>query len=174
MPASSTDAWDSALREHREAVEAFIASAGQVGDAGWNRPVSEGKWSPAQIAEHVRLSHAVLLQELGGAGGLRVRTSWWLRAIIRRTILPRILRTGRIPTGVQAVREVRPGDGPFEQGATLGRLRAEADQFARELSERRTAATLTHPYFGTLSAADALRLTTAHTLHHRGQLAPQP
>jgi hypothetical protein len=160
-------------REHRTSVTAFIAVAEAIPASDWDAPLATGKWSPAQVAEHLRLSYEALGRELSGQPGLRVRTSWWLRLVLRLRVLPTILKEGRIGEGALAPREIRPGPGPFPRGALLTQLRTAANAaeagLAGRLDEAR--AGITHHVFGRLSPARALRFLTVHNIHHTRQLA---
>ncbi len=143
-------------------------------DAGrWEAPTAPGKWSPAQITEHLRLSYEVLCEELGGGRGLTLRTPAWLRPWLRWRYLRGILRTGSVPAGARAPREVRPGDGPFPQQPAIARLEAAALAFERGLEGRwaEPGTVLTHHLFGRLTATDAFRFVTVHAEHHLRQLA---
>lgn len=166
---------DSARAEHQRAVRQFLAAARAVPREAWERPARDQQWSPAQIAEHVRLAYAVVAQQLAGGSGLRVRTSWWLRLVLRWRLLPRILGTGTIPAGARAPRELRPGDGPFDREPTLSALEVSArvveDAIVREWDS--SAARMTHHVFGALRAPQALRFVTVHTAHHARQFAPR-
>jgi len=101
---------------------------------------------------------------------MSLRTKWWQRVLLRSVLLPRILRTGRIPPGAVAPRELRPGPISLEQAAQLEELRSEAVRFDAELGSRPASARLTHPYFGRLDAARVLRFCAVHTDHHARQL----
>ncbi len=46
---------EEALEANREAVRGLVA-AGERSGARWSVPRAEGKWSPAQVTEHVALS----------------------------------------------------------------------------------------------------------------------
>lgn len=157
---------------HHAAVAEFVAAARGLPADDWARPVVEGKWSPAEIAEHLRLTYETLAGELGGAPGIRPRGSWWSRMVLRFSILPGILRTGRIPGNARAPREIRPGGGPFDQRTTLAALETAAAAFEDRLGARHPAASavLTHHFFGRLSVAEAWRFAAVHTDHHRRQL----
>ncbi|HEX4932342.1 MAG TPA: DinB family protein [Gemmatimonadaceae bacterium] len=176
MPASTSRSpssqRDTARDEHRAAVQAFLAAARAIPDAAWERPLSPGKWSPAQVAEHVRLTYVVIQNELAGGSGLRIRTPWWLRLVLRWRILPRILATGKLPAGARASSEIRPGDGPFPRAQVLEALEVAADvteaSIARQWSERN--AGITHHIFGRVELPRAMRFITVHTAHHTRQL----
>lgn len=163
----------SAVADHRRAVNDFVQRSEALSSDAWHRSVADGKWSPAEIAEHLNLTYAALLQELAGGSGITVRTSRWKRWLLRWTILPRVLRYGRIPPGVRAVREVRPGDGPFDRAEELGRLRSQCELINAALGpdSKAPGARVTHPFFGKLDAQQALRFCTVHTAHHQRQLS---
>lgn len=159
--------------EHRLAVREFVESARALDPETWQRSLN-GKWSPAQIAEHLSLTYAALLQEMAGGSAVRVRTPAWQRLLLRWTILPGLLKHGRIPRGARAVREVRPGDGPFEQREVLDRLPVRCEQFLEALGDppHSRSARVTHPFFGKLNSDTAVRFCTVHIIHHQRQLPP--
>jgi hypothetical protein len=135
------------------------------------RPAA-GKWSPGQIAEHLVLSYAAMRRELAGGVGLRLRTRFWRRLLIRWRFLPVVLKEKRLPKGAPAVREIRPPDEPRAQSVVTADLREQAARFEQELGRARDAGggRVTHPFFGRLSAAEALRFVAVHAAHHRRQL----
>ncbi len=147
----------------------FVAAAEAVPEAAWQHSPGADKWSPAQIAEHLRITYEVMLRELRGGQGVRVRLGWFQRLVLRQGVMRRILRGGVFPKGAPAVRELRPGGGPFERRATLAELGTLTDDFASEIAANRNAR-LSHPFFGKLGAASGLRILAAHNRHHRGQL----
>jgi hypothetical protein len=163
---------DNARAEHQRAVEQFLAAARAVPAEGWESARAGGDWSPAQVAEHVRLAYAVVAQQLAGGSGIRVRTPWWLRLVLRWRMLPRILAGDGIPAGARAPRELRPGDGPFDREQLLSALTTSArvteDALLRAWDE--PTARMTHHVFGALRAPQALRFATIHTAHHARQL----
>jgi len=165
-------AFDAAVAAHRQALTAYIASATQMAATRWNAARDVGKWSPAEITEHLRLSYVPAIAELAGQGGFRMRTPRWQQLLLRLWYLPRILRRGRMPTGVPAVREVRPGNGPFDQHALLLALQAAGEQFLDALGAARSRPSqrVTHPFLGKLTLAEGLGLSTAHLRHHHQQL----
>jgi hypothetical protein len=93
--------------------------------------------------------------------------------VFRHTVLPRILATGHFPTGARAPRETRPSEIVSRPADALTALSREADAFYRELTERagRGKVSLTHAYFGPMSAHQSLKLVTVHTRHHGRQIA---
>ncbi len=164
---------DAATQAHHDAVETFLAAARAIPQDDWEHPLARSKWSPAQVAEHLRLTYTVVAQQLAGGTGIRVRTPWWLRTVLRWRVLPRILSRGIFPAGARAPREIRPGDGPFDREQTLSALLTSAtvveDGLAREW--KGSPVRMTHHVFGALDTPTAARLLTVHTLHHARQLA---
>ena len=138
----------------------------------WETPLGPEQWTPAQVAEHLRLAYEVIGRELAGGAGIRVRTSWWQRWLLRFKFLPGILEQGRIPGKAKAPSEVRPGPGPFAREALLAALRDGAQTVEAALSTRHAdgGAGLTHHVFGRLTPAEALRFLTVHNAHHTRQL----
>jgi len=161
------------VEAHREALRAFVATAERLSDDAWNARRPGDKWSPAQIAEHLRLTYVTVKAELTGRGGFRVRTKWWQQRLFRFLYLPKILRHGRFPKGVNATREIRPGDGPFDRRELLDALLKEGEDFlANATSDRIVNASVTHPFLGKFGLVDGLRFLTQHTRHHHAQIAP--
>jgi hypothetical protein len=170
-PASSKAALlDAELEAHMEAVQDFIAFAEQVQESGWNLSRQSDKWSPAQVAEHLRLTYLTVNAELSARGGFRVRTAWWQQRLFKILFLPKILKTGRLPTGVQATREARPSGGPYEKAQLLDALRQEADRFREAVASSSTRTSITHPYLGKLTLLKGIRFLAQHIRHHQRQL----
>lgn len=157
---------------HQASLQTFVASARGVPDAAWEVPITADKWSPAQIAEHLRMVYDVLSRQLAGGPGLQVRTSWWLRLVLRLRFLPRILEHGRVPAGARAPREARPGPGPFPREPLLADLVEAATRAEEALASgaKDPDVAITHHVFGRLTAVQALRFLTVHNDHHTRQL----
>jgi hypothetical protein len=168
-----SDRWSRAIDHHASAAVAFAAAAEDLEPAAWHHPRAEGKWSPAQITDHLIRTYDVLLRELGGGQGMRVRTRLGQRLLLRLTLMPRLLRGARFPKRVTAPREIRPTDAPADQrdGIALFRQRAvEFEAAARRARELSPHARLTHAYFGASSVAHGVLFCARHIEHHRAQL----
>lgn len=158
--------------DHRAAIEAFAQTVEALDRGAWNVARAQGKWTPAEIAQHLILSYGPPLAELGGGPGFAVRLPWWKRAILRRRVLPKIIYGEEFPKGAPAPREIRPREGAASPETAVRLLREDAGEFARRLCEAhaRKPVRLTHSYFGKLTAPQILKLMAVHANHHRDQL----
>jgi hypothetical protein len=169
----NTDEWTRLLAAHSAALDEFVMTSRRVPSNLWKQPLGPGKWTPAEIASHLTESYQILRRELKGAPGMQLRLGPLKRWLLRRTLFPRILATGNFPAGARAPRETRPTNPNSDPVSALQQLTAQAEGFARELSDRARLGQvrLTHAYFGGMSARQSLALVTVHTRHHARQLA---
>ena len=159
---------DRLIAHYRASVDEFVVRAQSVDDAHWNVPRAEGKWTPAQQAEHVGLAYGVIISDLERHEGFRVVVHGWKRWVIRFIYLPRIL-AGSFPTGARAPREVRPAAPTKSRAELLQQLRDNAEralELAVDVLAREPGRTCAHPYFGALSVRQMLIFASVHTLHH--------
>ena len=164
--------WELLREAHHRSIDDFIVRAEAIPEPAWEQPCDPEKWSPAQIAEHLRLTYAVIGGELAGGLGIRIRTRWWQRQLLRLKVLPVILARGNIPRAALAPREIRPGPGPFPRSQVLGALRGSSAS-AEALLLRQLhggGGGITHHAFGRLTPAQALRFAAVHNWHHMAQL----
>lgn len=162
------------LSEHAAALESFLRRASEVREEDWSRPRGPGKWSPAEVTEHVRLSFEVLLAELRDGTAMRIVVPAGKRFVLRRLLLPRIMRTGEFPKGARAPKEVRPTPTSATRADALARLAAAAREFGDACAglPNPRSRRLTHAYFGGIRVPTVLRFLARHTRHHEKQLAP--
>lgn len=162
---------ESAIVENRDAVEGFIAAARGVGPERWRVPPAEEKWSPAQIAEHVTLafeySRAVLDGNPPGPAAPRL-----LRPLVRTFFVKPVLKHGRFTRKGRAPSMFQPSSVPSDPPELIARLEAALRGFEEDLraAARSGRSTLDHPFFGTMTLTDYLRLQSIHARHHRAQL----
>jgi hypothetical protein len=165
--------WSRLTADHRAALDQFIATARQLPPTSWARPLGDGKWSPAEISNHLIASYRILRTELAGGQGMALRLGPLRRWLLRHTMLPRILKSGTFPAGARAPRETRPSSDLAALPDALETLTREANALVEELTTRasRRRVRLTHAYFGPMSARQSLRILAAHIRHHARQLA---
>ncbi len=158
------------MEEHRDAVGRFAATVEGLGADAWSRARAPGKWSPAQVAEHLVLAYEVIDREMDGGEGARIVVTGWRQRMLRWVVLPHILFHRSFPLRAVSPLETRPREASRDRAAVLGRMRELADRVERGLAVRRDAR-LTHPYFGALPALTALRFCAIHVEHHRRQIS---
>jgi hypothetical protein len=158
---------------HRATLEEVALVVERQDPGGWHVAPQAGKWSPAEIAQHLVLAYEPPLAELEGGAGFAVRLPWWKRVVARRRFLPGIL-AGRFPRGAPAPREIRPKTGAASPAEAARALRENAARFESRLVEAHALrpVRLTHAYFGKLTAPQILQLLAVHAAHHRDQLPP--
>jgi hypothetical protein len=165
--------WEAAHQLHVEAARDFADAASRVPPDRWLTPREEGKWSPAEIVEHVSLAYDVILRELAGGPGMALRTRLWQRLLLNVAMVPGLLRGKPFPKGARAPRETRPTVTNTDQTAAIASLRDRAARFdaaALEAFRSGRRVRLTHAYFGSASLRNATILCARHVQHHRKQL----
>ena len=164
--------WGRLVARHSAALEEFALALRRIQPERWMSPIGPGKWTAAEIASHLSESYRVLRSELAGGPGMQLRLRWLHRWLLRYTLLPRILSSGKFPAGARAPRETRPREVQPDPKLALLMLRSQADAFMQELSDqvRGRPVRLTHAYFGSMTARQSLLLVIAHTRHHAQQL----
>lgn len=158
----------SAFAANRAAVEALIATAERAA-SNWNTPRAPGKWSPAQVVEHV----AIALEENGNVAMGRPSKIPTLPAFVRpiiKIVFKRIVRTGKFPKA-RTNRAMTPIEGPDSPANARTRLNEALRRFE---SDCQTAASrgqqIASGAFGTVSVEDFVRFNELHVLHHVKQI----
>lgn len=164
--------FEDAAADHRGAIEDVVRAVEAVDPGAWSAPLQPGKWSPAEIAQHLILSYDPPLSELAGGPGFVVRLPWWKRTFLKWKVLPQIM-AGHFPKGAPAPREARPKGGPPSREDAASRLRESSGRFQSLLSEAQATrrVRLTHSYFGKIEGPQILKLMAVHARHHRDQLS---
>jgi hypothetical protein len=172
-PHSLGSRWDDAVEEHREALAAFLDAAEQLRDEAWRAPWGPGKWTRAQVAEHLSLAYEAAIREILTGERLRVRTSGARQRILRWVFLPHILFHRSLPLRVVSPRETRPPEVAATRAQGLRRLRELGERYEMEMERaiEKGGGHLTHPYFGTIPPVKAMRFMAVHIEHHTRQIA---
>jgi hypothetical protein len=166
--------WEAVRQIHSAAAKSLAATAERIPSEKWTAPRAEGKWSPAEIVEHLNMAYDVLSGELAGGPGMQIRTSLWQQLLLRFTMVPKILRGGGFPEGARAPREFRNPAGNPDQRAAISGFRDRAARFealaaGAEQSGRRVR--ISHAYFGRANVRHAVLLCARHVEHHGAQLS---
>lgn len=135
----------------------------------WFVPMSEGKWSPAEVLAHLVSTYDTLLRELAGGAGMAIRTKLWQRWLLRLTVVPRLLAGGAFPKGAVAPRETRPG-GVVDRAESIALFRRRAAELDEAVRLAKDGQRITHAYFGSATVAHGVLLCVRHIQHHTAQL----
>jgi hypothetical protein len=169
--------WRDAVEEHRTALAAFLDAAEIIPDAEWKSPWGPGKWTRAQVAEHLALSYEAGLRELATGEPMRMKLGGWRLKVARWLVLPHILFHRSLPLRARSPREIRPPEQvTARKGDLLRRMRELGERYELEMERARSdgGGALTHPYFGRLDAVRAMRFVAVHLEHHTRQIALKP
>jgi hypothetical protein len=120
-----------------------------------------GRWSLGQICNHL----AGALR--GSVKGIRFRAPWLIRQTVGRLARQRVLKSGRMATGVKIPEEFTPRPG------LDARAEAEALRSALRLFNEHSGPMAEHPFFGALSRAEWDRLHCIHCAHHLSFALPE-
>lgn len=165
--------WTSVCEIHDRAAQRLASTADAVPGDRWTVPRADGKWSPAQLVEHLSLVYDVVTREIEGGAGMKIRTKFWMRVFLRATMLGRILRGGFFPAGAPAPPETRPGAVVSDQRTAVAGFRERAARFAAAAANAHDSGRrvrVTHAYFGAAPIERAVLLCARHIEHHQKQL----
>jgi hypothetical protein len=165
--------WPEIQKIHDDATRDVTAAAERIPPDRWMAPRAEGKWSPAEIVEHLNLAYDALLRDFAGEGGMKIRTKLWQRILLRFTLVPKLLRGAPFPANARAPRETRPATANPDQAAAIAGFRERSARLgaaAAEAVSSRRRVRLTHAYFGRSPVPEAILLCARHMQHHLKQL----
>jgi hypothetical protein len=156
-----------------EAVGAFVGAARAVPTATWTTPRAPGKWSPAQLAEHVTFSYEQSLSMARGTYAGPPAVPRFTQLMARWLFLPVLFRRQRFGKGLQAPDFIRPTDSPPSSTALLNRLEAAAHDLETDFAGASSSKgpTIDHPVFGHLPLGHLVHFLAIHTNHHRPQFS---
>jgi len=166
--------WHAAVEEHQVALAAYLDAAARLSDAAWTRPWRSGRWTPAQITEHLVMTYRVFIGEVNGGPAMRLKLTPFRRRVLRVFLLPHMLFHRTFPRGAVAPRELRPEQAPLpEKARALEEMRELGERFEREAVRARAAGRdrVTHPFFGEIDLTRGMRLCAVHLEHHTRQVA---
>ena len=151
---------------------AFVAEALAIPADRWRTPTAPGKWSPAQVTEHVVLAYEAGARIVNGEEPISEGPPKFLRPIIRTAIRLTTLRTGKFPKSKTQPIFV-PKDVAATQPELCARLERASVSFAQVSAAvvNRGQMQFEHPFFGRFGVLEYLRFVAFHTAHHQPQLA---
>jgi len=175
MTQSEASHWNDALARHAASAAAYRETADAISSSSWSVPLGEGKWSPAQVTEHLNRTYKVVIGELSGEKGIRIRSPWLLRQVLRHTVLRSIYRKRQLPKGARAPSEVIPKEVEGTQSELLDRFRKLARQFQEvaESNAGKDGRKLTHHIFGEIDPLRGIDFIAIHIEHHHRQIKKQ-
>ncbi len=119
-----------------------------------------GKWSLGQICNHLAGSIVFAVDDH------HVRAPWIVRKTIGPLMVRRVLKTGRMPSGMPLPKEFAPKPG-LDARAEAEALRASIGYFAGHAGPLSD-----HPLAGPLPRASWERFLAVHAAHHLGFVVP--
>ena len=160
----------SILAAHRAAADDLLVTASRAG-MSWSDARAAGKWSPAQIVEHVARSLEESANVVAGAPSKFPTFPAFVRPIVRGVFFNRVLRNGAFPKA-RTTKAFDPATGPTTPAEGRQRLDGALAKFdqacrTRAASGQQVSSTL----FGQVSVTDFARFLEVHTRHHCAQLA---
>jgi hypothetical protein len=163
---------DALLAANRSAVDELIAVTERA-HPHWNTPRAPGKWSPAQIAEHVARSLEAGANVVAGRPSNLPTLPSFIRPIAG-WMLRRTIRTGKFPKA-KTTRGLNPEHTsptiPASPSEAKARLQSAVATFERECRARvASGRPVESPAFGTVAVEDYARFTELHTRHHTRQI----
>ena len=165
--------WEEAYADHREALAAFLDTASALPDEAWEEPWGPGKWTRAQVAEHLSLAYEAVIHELQTGEGMALKLTPWRRNVTRWILLPHILFHRSFPLRAPSPREIRPREPRAPRAEALRQLRELGGRFEEtmERAVREGGGWVTHPFFGRVAPLKSIRFMAVHLEHHRRQIA---
>ncbi len=141
----------------REVGAGFLSTLGELDDAAFYRPAAEGKWSPAQLADHLVRANTLFARALEQAN--------------RGEALLRMPR-GRVTEDGRPI-------SPDEEEPIPNRVRSDLEKDFRASLERLIAVSkgadlervcLEQSFFGEMTGREVLQLAAWHVRHHTKQV----
>lgn len=156
-----------ALAANRAAANEFIAAADQAA-SHWSVPRAPGKWSPAQVVEHVARPLEESAHEVAGVPSTFPSFPALVRPLVRGVFFNRVLKRGRFPRA-RTPPAFDPASGPASPAEGRARVQASLDEFERACRAC-AGPTMSSTIFGTVTVSDYVRFQELHTRHHHRQL----
>jgi hypothetical protein len=156
-----------AVGEVREALDETTRIAERCAGT-FTSPAAPGKWSPAQVVEHIALSLEAAAVDLSGKPSGLPSLPAPLRFLARKLLFERVLRNGSFPKA-RTNKAMNLASGPETASLAAARLDTAWRTFATAC-DAHGGAPATSRVFGTIPLSDYARFQALHTAHHAKQL----
>jgi hypothetical protein len=159
------------IAENRKATEQFLTTARNVPTGKWEQPVAPGKWSPAQIVDHIAVTTEVALKAINGDPSMGSFPKF-LRFIPRKLGFDPTIKKGRFPEKQRGPAVFAPSTGQPSYEASVEKLHRAIAALETNVQGRMAKGeyAFEHSFFGRVSIPDYIRFGTLHTQHHERQL----
>lgn len=162
-------ALDTLLAENEAATADLLAVASRAGDR-WSVVPGPGRWSPAQVIEHVSLTLEEGAAVVSGQPTKLSSLPALLRLMARSLYYNRVLQKGAFPKS-KTLTALEPTAPTVTFDDADQRLQAATRQFSNACRARiAQAPDIRHPAFGKVSVESYARFQVLHARHHQGQL----
>ena len=159
---------DTALAAHRASIVDLMATAERAPD--WSAPCAPGKWSPAQLIEHVARSLEESVNVITGAPSKFPTFPAFLHPVMRIVFFNRVVKNGKCPRA-KTSKPFDPDRGPATPGEGRTRLMGAVDAFENACRARDASGLpASSGIFGRVSVSDYVIFQEAHARHHQKQL----
>ena len=160
---------EATLEANRAAVDDLITAMNHSAD-GWTTPLAPGKWSPAQLVEHVARTLDEGAKLVAGDPSIFPTIPSFLRPLVRGMFFNRVIKKDAFPNA-KTLKALNPEHGAETPDAARTRLEASLATFQDACRGRAASGQpVNHPVFGAVSVEAYARFMELHTIHHRGQL----
>jgi hypothetical protein len=159
-----------ALQQNKTAAEALCAAADGA-SAAWEVPRARGKWSPAQVVEHVTRALEQSAHELRGEPSLFPKMPTLLQPVMRGLFFNWILRRGSFPRGTRTNKAMDPERGAATPAEARSRVHEALHDLEQAVKTRSAGfGPVQSGAFGAVPLSDYLMFQAFHTRHHTPQV----
>jgi hypothetical protein len=164
-----------ALASNLGAARDFVDATDRLG-AVWTVPRAPGKWSPAQLAEHVVQAHVTAGRIIKEHPVDVPHLPFFLRPVLRGFWLRRVLAAGHFGRAMKTSPPFEPVNPPANPAEARERVLKAVRDFETDIRSVTPIGdfSFTHPSFGKLAVSDYVRFQEIHTRHHLKQLPAPP
>ena len=160
---------DRILDANRAAVDDLIKAA-EGSSAGWATPRAPGKWSPAQVVEHIARNLEESANVVAGTPSKYPTLPAFVRPLLRGLFFNRILKNEKFTKG-KTPKPFNPEHGPADPAEGRARLDSAFAKFSTQCqSKDGDGQDVVSGVFGPVSLANYAKFQELHTRHHRGQI----